>query len=106
LRWTTAGAPARLDEEAAEIVIAGTGGGEDLGVAVLAPASSSAEPSPGADPAAGRVASSQRRAVCAPAHPQHLARPPGARCVDRRLPCAPIASHGSPRPGRVGVRGV
>jgi hypothetical protein len=55
LRWTTAGEPARLDEEGAEIVIVGTGGDDDLGVDVLAPASLPAEPSPGAGPTAGRV---------------------------------------------------
>jgi hypothetical protein len=56
--WTTAGEPALLDEEGAEIVIVGTGGDDDLGVDVLAPASSPAEPLPGAgvDPAADRVA--------------------------------------------------
>lgn len=48
LRWTTAGEPALLDEEGAEIVIVGTGGDDDLGVDVLDPASSPAEPSPGA----------------------------------------------------------
>lgn len=54
LRWTTAGEPALLDEEGAEIVIVGTGGDDDLGVDVLAPASAPAEPSPGAgaDPSA------------------------------------------------------
>ena len=56
LRWTTAGEPALLDEEGAEIVIVGTGSDDDLGVDVLAPASSPAEPSPGADPSAGRIA--------------------------------------------------
>jgi hypothetical protein len=55
LRWTTAGEPAQLDEEGAEIVIVGTAGDDDLGVDVLAPASSPAEPSPGAGPTAGRV---------------------------------------------------
>jgi hypothetical protein len=52
--WTTAGEPALLDEEGAEIVIVGTGGDDDLGVDVLAPASSTAEPSSGAgaDPTA------------------------------------------------------
>lgn len=54
--WTTAGEPARLDEEGAEIVIVGTGGDDDLGVDVLAPESSPAAPSSGADPAADRVA--------------------------------------------------
>jgi hypothetical protein len=38
LRWTIAGEPALLDEEGAEIVIVGTGGDDDLGVDVLAPA--------------------------------------------------------------------
>jgi hypothetical protein len=55
LRWTTAGEPALLDEEGAEIVIVGTAGDDDLGVDVLAPTSSPAEPSPGPDPTAGRV---------------------------------------------------
>lgn len=51
--WTTAGEPALLDEEGAEIVIVGVDGGDDdLGVDVLAPAG----PSPGTDPAADRVA--------------------------------------------------
>lgn len=52
--WTTAGEPARLDDEGAELVIIGTGGDDDLGVDVLAPASSPAAPSPdaGAGPAA------------------------------------------------------
>jgi hypothetical protein len=48
LRWTTAGEPALLDEEGAEIVIVGTRGDDDLGVDVLAPADSPSEPSPGA----------------------------------------------------------
>jgi hypothetical protein len=56
LRWTTAGEPALLDEEGAEIVIVGTGSDDDLGVDGLAPVSSPAEPSPGADPTAGRIA--------------------------------------------------
>jgi hypothetical protein len=52
LRWTTAGEPARLDEEGAEIVIVGTGGDDDLGVDVLAPP---ALP-PGSDPAVDHIA--------------------------------------------------
>jgi hypothetical protein len=52
LRWTTAGEPALLDEEGAEIVIVGTGGDDDLGVDVLAPPALPA----GSDPAADRIA--------------------------------------------------
>jgi hypothetical protein len=55
--WTTAGEPARLDDEGAEIVIVGTGGDDDLGVDVLALESSPAPSADaGADPAADRVA--------------------------------------------------
>jgi hypothetical protein len=56
--WTTAGEPARLDDEGAEIVIVGTGGDDDLGIDVLAAESSPSAPSAdaGAHPAADRVA--------------------------------------------------
>jgi hypothetical protein len=58
--WTTAGQPALLDEEGAEIVIVGIAGGEphELGIDVLAPPGTEAEPPPTADvqPAADRIA--------------------------------------------------
>jgi len=79
LRWGTAGEPARLHEEGAEIVIVGTGSDDVLGVDVLAPPALPAC----SDPAADRIARE-----CAPQRPRRTRSARGriARCVDSRHP--------------------